>query len=194
MLTYSLVYTPSSGWEVDVPKYLCSDNRIHIRLKDFNSPQIIRGFEAKLTYLISYLFHFCYHPNIVGNPDQKTLLKGFNESSYVQELYGVLITYVADRKFKGIKITPNYNKKRCTYFGEVDVNCFPFDRGEELKQRGHLKDFLHYLHDLSLIEYLFNDEIELYIHPEKQVKENKFIRKMKKKTSRYVESDRIELW
>ena len=55
-LTYSLIYTPKTITNYKA-KYVCSDCKVHIRLKDFNSPQIIRGFEAKLTYLISYIFH-----------------------------------------------------------------------------------------------------------------------------------------
>ena len=60
-LTCSVLYTPSKNdlaIDSDNLKYLCRDNKIHIRFRDYNKKQVIRGFESKLTYLLTYLMNY----------------------------------------------------------------------------------------------------------------------------------------
>ena len=60
-LTCSILYTPSVSrikTNIDNLKYICRDNKIHIRFKDYNKKQVIKGVEAKLTYLITYLMNY----------------------------------------------------------------------------------------------------------------------------------------
>ena len=39
MLTYSVIYTPDLTTDTGI-NYVCSDNKIHIRFRDFNKPQV----------------------------------------------------------------------------------------------------------------------------------------------------------
>ena len=56
-LSYSLVYTPDTATS-ELTNPVCSDKRIHIRFRDFNKPQMISGFERKLTYLMTALMNY----------------------------------------------------------------------------------------------------------------------------------------
>ena len=74
-MAYSLVYSPDINPFDGELKFICSDNRIHFRFRDFQRNEHIQGFEKKLIYLMEYLFNFCYKPSLNTNtPFEKEYL------------------------------------------------------------------------------------------------------------------------
>ena len=128
-LTYSLIYTPELS-QTSTVNYVCSDDKIHIRFRDFNKPQMVKGFEKKLTYLMAYLMNFSYITKLFDICDQKTIINALLDAKDVKLIYNVLHY---DRKidFKTFKLTCNYNKKeKCVAFGELDQGAFPLEYDE----------------------------------------------------------------
>ena len=54
---YALLYIPDLDTNAENINFVCSDNKIHFRFKDFIRPECIQGFEKKLTYLMTYLIN-----------------------------------------------------------------------------------------------------------------------------------------
>lgn len=180
-LTYSLIYTPS----LENTKYLdfiCFDNKIHFRFKDFNKEQRIIGFEKKLTYLMCYLFNFEFVDNI--NLSTNENLKKFYKMDDVIEIYEIIRETLLNPKFKGFKAYINYKRfNKTAYFGELDKDCFPLLKDEGVYKKGSLKTFLNLL-NIDLKNYLFNDAYSILIHKNKnEVINEKFINKQNKKES-----------
>ena len=195
-LVYSLVYTPLvKDWEENHPKYTCSDNKIRIRLKDYNSSQLIEGFQAKLTYLISYLMNYCYLPRILTRSDNQTLLEDFLKTPDIRKINFAIRDFTGDEKYKGLKLCKNYNRKsNIKFFGDVDISCFPIEEENGIERAGNLALFLSNLGGIPLISYLFNDNYKLYIHETKPQKTSKFLRKQLRKEQNNSQVDLIELW
>lgn len=176
-LTYSLIYTPSLVKEQEFNP-VCSDKRIHIRFRDFDKPQVIAGFEKKLTYLLTYLMNFSPLLSLNDVWDTKTILKAFQELSDVQAICNSL-RLDKHLEFKEFKVRVNYNRKDVTKpFGKVSASVFP---GIVDAARGSLDGFLSQLH-LSLIDYLFDDRYSILLHEvEKNNLNEKFINKALRK-------------
>ena len=181
MLTWNVIYNYipnySDNWVWNYPKYTCYDNKVHIRLRDFNSNQVIKGFEAKLTYLLAYILHF----NLLSDKEYKTkniirILQDLSETEEVEKIKLCIRKFTNDSNFKGLKISKNYNKGNLIDLGEVDNNCFPVSSSDN-----SIENFLSKLHINTLSEYLFNDSYKIVIKEEKQLKDNKFTRKQLKK-------------
>jgi len=178
-LTYSLIYTPKTSTNYKA-KYVCSDCKVHIRLKDFNSPQIIRGFEAKLTYLISYIFHSNQCSNI------EDFMK-LNDVWILNSQLGEKLVLLNDYKYKGLKILKNYNKQDyINEYGEIDLDCFP------VLNKNSLKTFINTFKITDIISFLLDDSYQIIIHKQREIRENKFNRKQTKIQNK--KSDLIELW
>ena len=181
-LTYSIFYTPS--WDPlshNELNYVCSDNKIHIRFRDFDNEQVISGFERKLTYLLTYLMNYSYLPSIIGKYDDKTLIKNFSKSLDVLQVTHAIDLYISDRKSKGIKLKVNYKKSKCLPFGSVNKDCFPLNMKDDVIEVGSLKAFLNKL-KINLDEYLFNDSYIIILRENKRKDvNNKFINKQAKK-------------
>jgi hypothetical protein len=196
-LTYSIYYTPSKNpMAHNDLNYVCSDNRIHIRFRDFNKEQIIGGFEKKLTYLVTYLMNYSYLPSIIGKYDTKTLIKNFLKTDDIQHVISAIAVYNGLHKFKGLKLTANYRKKECLPFGDVDKDCFPLNSQDGIIAVGSLKEFLEKLR-IDLIEYLFNDSYFIILRENKEKAiNNKFINKQAKKLERTRDPnlELVELW
>lgn len=178
-LTYSLIYTPSLK-NTNYLDFICFDNKIHFRFKDFNKEERITGFEKKFTYLISYLFNFEYVWNINLNLEDN--LKAFYRLEDVVQIYEVVRETILDSKFKGFKAYINYKRSdEAACFGEVDKDCFPLIKEENVYKKGSLKTFLTIL-NVDLKNYLFNDGYSILIHKNKnKVINEKFIKKQNKK-------------
>lgn len=178
-LTYSLIYSPSLK-NINYLDFICFDNKIHFRFKDFNKEERIIGFEKKFTYLMCYLFNFEYVWN--SNLSLEDNLKAFYRLKDVSEIYEVIKETMPDSKFKGFKAYPNYkrfNKVAC--FGELDKDCFPLIKEENVYKKGSLKTFLTVL-NIDLKNYLFNDAYSILIHKSiNKVINEKFIKKQNKK-------------
>lgn len=193
-LTYSLVYTP------DFPRTaafnpICSDKKIHIRLRDFDKPQIIKGFERKLAYLITYLINYgdLSLVSMLNLCDQKTILKAFLENEDMKQLYRT-IKYEKQIDFKSFVVKANYKKSEHVAFGNVLRSVFPitYDKFGAPKE-GSLKTFLEKL-KLTLLEYLFDDSYSIIIHKVSTQELNaKYINKENRKVNKLL-SDFEKLW
>jgi hypothetical protein len=90
-ITYCLVYKPDLK-PISLPNLTCRDKNIHIRLKNYNKPEVIAGAINKLTYLLVYLFQYCYIPTIfktneISNTDKiEEALVGFNKSKDINNI------------------------------------------------------------------------------------------------------------
>lgn len=196
-LTYSIYYTPSYDLkEHNDINYICSDNKIHIRFRDYNKEEIISGFEKKLTYLLTYLMNYSYLPKTVGNYDTKVLMDNFLKTDDVLEILNSISTYISAKVFKGFKLKANYKRSECLPFGCIDQDCFPLNCNDNIYETGSLKDFLEKL-KINLTEYLFNDSYMIIIRENKgKTVNNKFINKQNKKLEKLRDSklDLVELW
>lgn len=194
-LTYSIYYTPSSDNADTIINYICFDNKVHIRFRDFNSEMLIIGFEKKLSYLLTYLMNYSYLPKVIGVYDDTTLIETFLKSADVAAIYSSISNNTCGKVFKGIRLKPNYRKSHCESFGAVDVNCFPVRRINGITQTGDLQTFLSTL-KISLDEYLFNDSYMIILREDKKVDINKkFINRQNKKQRKLASDfDITELW
>lgn len=194
-LTYSIYYTPSADIDDGVINYICFDNKVHVRFRDFNSEMLIVGFEKKLSYLLTYLMNYSYLPKVIGVYDDKTLIDTFLKSSDVAAIYSSISNNSCGKTFKGIRLKPNYRKNDCQPFGKVDIKCFPIKIVDGIIQTGDLNTFLSTL-KISLDEYLFNDSYMIILREDKKLDINKkFINRENKKQSRVASDfDITELW
>ena len=182
-MAYSLVYSPEVNPSESEVRFICSDNKVHFRFKDFKRNEHVQGFEKKLIYLMEYLFNFCYKPSLTGDTpvEKEELLENFLQSSDVKTLNKILADNIPTNKFKGIKAYFNYNKKYdCKPFGDIDDNYFPS------KGQNSLLDFSCKLRlgDFGIRRFLFDDRYSILLHNDykdninKKFK-NKFINKSK---------------
>lgn len=192
MLTYSLLYTPEESENLGL-NYVCSDNKIHVRFRDFNRPQIIKGFERKLTYLMTYLINYSSTNELFGHCSDKTLINAFMETEEVKKIFNS-IKYDKGIDFKSFRFTPNYKRKEnAVAFGNLNSLVFPLNYDEFNRPLTTTLDtFLNKL-KISLLEYLFNDSYSIVIHEldENRIDE-KFINKALRKANKT--SDYVELW
>ena len=138
MLTYSILYTPEERENPGI-NYVCSDNKIHVRFRDFNSPQVIKGFEKKLTYLMAYLMNYSFTSELFGHCNEKTIINALLESKDVKTIYDV-IKYDMQIDFKAFRLTPNYKRKaEAKPFGDLFDLAFPLKYDEF--QNNHLNSF-----------------------------------------------------
>lgn len=204
-LTCSLLYTPSQGesyMENNNLKYICKDNKIHIRFRDYNKKEIIKGVESKLTYLLTYLMNYWYLPQVIQKYDSNKLIEDFLNTSVINKLIIQLRLFLNDSNFKGFKLKKNYKRKEFKNFGELNLNCFPSHnikehKKNEIEKIGSLDLFLEYFNLTDIITYLFDDSIRIIIHEEEKDKVTKFDRKQLRKynkidsKSKYKE---LDLW
>lgn len=182
-LTCSVLYTPSKNElaiDSDNLKYLCKDNKIHIRFRDYNKKQVIRGFESKLTYLLTYLMNYWYLPQVIQKYDSDKLIEDFLETKEITKLVLNLNLFLNTANFKGLKLSKNYKRKNSKDFGDTLLECFPSHK-DEVEKIGGIDLFLEYFNFNNLLDYLFNDGIILIIHEELKEDITKFDRKQIRK-------------
>lgn len=194
-LTYSIYYTPDADNANEAINYICFDNKVHVRFRDFNSEMLIIGFEKKLSYLLTYLMNYSYLPKVIGMYDNATLIDTFLKSSDVVAIYTSIRNNTCGKTFKGIKLKSNYRKNACEPFGKVNIKCFPTKVVDGVVQTGDLSTFLTTL-KISLDEYLFNDSYVIILREDKKIDINKkFINRQNKKQSKIASDfDITELW
>lgn len=150
---------------------VCSDNQIHIRFKDYSNVKMIKGFEQKLTFLLTYLATKSI--NIYSSKDYTSVdkeLKSDDYISFIWDKYTLLLkntcaysTILDEIRRKlinfelDIKFSPLYrrNKKVSTWeqFGVVDKQlCYNYQSLDVT----NLTFFLNKL-GITLENYLFND-------------------------------------
>lgn len=198
MLTFTLNYTPHINFD-DKVNFVCSDNRIHFRFKDFNKEEFIVGFEKKLTYLMTYLFNYSYLPSVIPEnlqADKEILLNNFLKTNDVVQIMTTINTNILSTKFKGFRASFNYKKKGdINPFGEVVKDCFPLETEDEVVLKGSLQSFLT-IFRISLKDYLFNDAYTIQLSDIGDITaNNKFINKELKKLSKLNSMETfVELW
>lgn len=194
-LTYKYVFSPNEVKSdlLDI-NFLCHDNKVHIRLRDYTKAEVLKGFEAKLTYLITYLFNYNFLPKFVGKPDLKALLKNFNtKSDEMKELNEALRPYMQE-DFKGIKVTANYRKSgNFSPFGTLDPDFCPTLKDGKLMISTGLKFFLKSF-NTTLQDFLFNDAYEVILVVEKEkILYNKFKNRQERKKTK-GQTVEVSLW
>lgn len=192
-LTFSLCFEPNLESSKEI-SYVCYDNKIHIRFRDFYKPEIIAGFEKKLTYLITYLFNFSYKKTIIGNYSDKDLIDGFMHSTDMLELLKIL--KMCD-EIDGIKLSINYRKNpNDNTFGSIVENCYPKNMYDNINYIGGLESFLRSI-GLDLLVYLFDDRYYIQIKPPAPLQHvnKKFTNKLYRKQNKLISQPKlVELW
>ena len=131
----NLVYSFSiNRQDISDINFVCSDDRIHFRFKDYIKSEIIRGFEKKLTYLLSYLFNFDYKLKNTTNKPFKEVLNDFLHTSDIIYLTKIIEDNITYKNFKGLKGRVSYNKTNATQypFGKINKEYFPVDKEGEI--------------------------------------------------------------
>lgn len=194
MLTYSLNYTPSFKTNSEI-NFICSDNKIHVRLDNFYTEITIEGFEKKLTYLLTYLINYSYLPKVIGVEKESLLIETFLKTSDISAINEAIRKHFNFDNFKGLNLRKNYKKLNCNTFGLTDSNCFPLLYEENITQAGDLNTFLSIL-NISLDEYLFNDSYSIIIHEVSNKDMNKkFTQKQQRKINKSIQQNSfVELW
>lgn len=194
---YGIYYSPSNTNSDEIVNFVCFDNKIHIRFKDYNSEEVIVGFEKKLTYLLTYLMNYSYLSTLVGNYSDDEIINNFLTTKDVLEILDCIKLYINDIKIKGIKLNKNYNRKtNIKSFGDVNPECFPLYENDGIVRNGNLKLFLKTF-KITLNDYLFNDDYVILILKDKEINVNKkFIDRMNRRLSKVEESNFniTELW
>lgn len=183
-MNYKIVYNPmmddhTSSLDKGI-NFLCSDGKLHIRLRDYDHEEVISGFINKLTYFVTYLFQRMPHPeNVTNNIIEKFVKNDKSLSEFDSWLQSVFL--LIGQKYKGLKISRNYRKIQTSYSTPI---------GSFLPGSCPLKDGLTYgettffgdsLGMIPLEEFLLNESIDLVIT--KEVSKNnytKFVNKKKK--------------
>ena len=117
---YNLVIRLNKSSNSDV-NYLCKDNFIHIRLRDFgNKKEIISGLEDKLTFYVVWTLNKSLSQYLeediskITNKDKydelwNKVMNKYYESFEFQFINSILQIHYPN--MKGIKILPRYSKK-----------------------------------------------------------------------------------
>lgn len=194
-LVYSLIYMPSISSDKTI-NYLCSDNKVHIRLKKYGiKPEIISGFENKLSFLLTFsLNEFCNHFYM-----SKDLLRHVNENKNFKDIWLDIMKEFKTKYnsfgiddclsnnilyYEGLKILPIYYKKfKLTNALDLIGECYNLKN--KLFDDNPTKNFLDYFKLSSLDEYLFNDAIVIQISKKLKINNSKFINKSKHKIQHY---------
>ena len=169
-LTYHVLYSPEKTEKVNA-NYLCSDLKVHIRLRDYDHEEVISGVINKLTYLVTYLIQ---RGNLDRVDADKAIEKFVNNNADFDEV----VRAIGYR----IKVTKNYRKKGITNpLGSMGNGVCPMEDGYIY---GNLAFFLCKL-NLTLDEFLWNDAYEIVISKAKETNVyKKFLNKVSRKTSR----------
>jgi len=159
-LEFRITYAPCSGLPSNAvesgPDALCSDGRVHVRLRDYRREEVVRGFVGKLTYLASYLFQRC----AAG--------KGIDEFASMDESVRGLSTLVssayaeAGKRCRGIKFSRNYRRSDASASptGSFADGACPLKGGVSY---GDLAFFSDALGLMDLETFLLDDSVELSI-------------------------------
>ena len=197
-LSYRLIYYPETDKSSYI-NYWYSDNKVHFKFLNINKKVILKGFEQKLNYLMTYLFNFSFAPTILRfNTSQdseqvKFLVKEFINSPEIKEVNDIVSWKIGDCDFKGFKVL--LNKKTTNLFGELPFSCAPLDISKNgLVSKGSLSLFLRKL-KVDLVNFLFDDGYILEIYNcKKDLKINdKFIKKTTKKHNK-ITANVNSLW
>lgn len=186
---YKLVRRYDTQAEFSSVNYLCKDNYVHVRLRRYGDKQMhISGFEAKLTFLLTFLINKVANDilsisMIKMSEDREkyqviwnSCLDCLKTTKEYKDIECVLSTVM--RNYKGIKILPMYSlkhgaKNAFDLLGEcVDS---PFSKMTDVFDCGDIYGFG------DIVDFLFNNNVEVYIENKTIIDDSKFIRKYAEK-------------
>lgn len=162
-------------------KLTCNDNKIHIKLSNFNNPQIIEGFEQKLSFLITILLQIIYglkYQNCYTKESFNYFTSNFSHTA----IYNIIVDSIKnmDSTCCGIKIN-RCILKNSKMTGEVQDNIInplmEYYSGSDL-----IIKFLSIFKVDTLYEYLFNNSYKIIISDKVNIinKYKKFVNKYDK--------------
>lgn len=196
--TYSVCYYPEiANTNKYKLKLTCFDKRIHVKLKDYNKPRKLIGFENKLNYLISYLLHYQYLSKTKNLSKNEDLLLKFSKTPDILEILKVIQQYAIEHDILGISI--KYVNKENKY-GNLYHPYFPLDFDENYNyDKRYTYDLEYFLNKLniSIYDYLFNDKYIIILGKNiKNTANNKFMKKQIKHQKRLndIDLDTVNLW
>ena len=183
-LTYKIVYSPSESFKSTRVNLLCADDKVHIRLREYDHEEVIHGFIEKLTYVITYLLSKYEYTEETAD----IILKKFSEKDWS---FFEVNDAVTGGLFgcKGIKISKCYRKIKQAHknlLGKFSLGTCPVSSNISIST---LSDEFRML---SVKEFLFNDAIDIVITKKKPNKDSysKFIKKESRvKTPKSVKKD-----
>lgn len=186
-LSYRLIFSPNEAQKPVYAKYTCWDNKLHIRYRDFDRPEVISGFMDKLTYLITYVTNkkVLYETLNEADRDSHDFKAFWNK--YVAKVYEsndfktlVRAVKVSVPECEGIELSKNYRKnaygEALLQFGSLKVGTYPADENDRGSLEDILREIFHFAYagkDVNtyqfftaceLQQFLFDDRytIELY--------------------------------
>ena len=191
-LIYKVVYTPNKDTKTlaidsDI-NFLCSDKKLHIRLRDYDHEEVISGFINKLTYVITYLIQRCD----VGTKSDDEIISNFvkndtdfkNIDAFLQQVFSS-----RGLDYRGIKISKSYRKVKTsknTLGSFKEGTCY-------LEDNCKFGDFTFLTNSLGLdfVAFLLNDAVDLVITKDSLNNSytkfvNKKLRKVNKNKLEYI--------
>lgn len=174
----------------------CFDNKIHIRLRNFESSDVIAGFESKLTFTLEYFLalfiksfpSYSVDFNIKDNNDAtkqyifSKYINEFKQSDAFKEIYNDLNTVV---DFIDIDIKPLYSKKfqttKVSQFGNI------LDIVDENLLTNNVRDFTNSFNKESIKSFILDDSVSLLITEVNEDNPNeKYLNKNARKIAREI--------
>lgn len=199
-LDYKLVYTPrletyDSVFDRDVNLF-CKDNKIHIRLRDYDSEEVISGFINKLTFLVTYLINCQWKLNIVAADSDQAIIDCFVERSKEAKTLIETIRDASNNASAGLHVLPNYRKiSKYSKLGSININYKDILQVTDGVVTSGSLDFILNKLRVSLTTFLLDDAYELVI-TKKEPTVNLYS-KYSNKTSKQKETkseDLVSLW
>lgn len=190
LLTYKIVYTPNKDTKQSIldnsVNFLCSDDKIHIRLRDYDHEEVIHGFIDKLTYAITYLFQRA----VIQEPITNNIIeKVVNSDDSLKILNDWVVSLF--KGCKGLKVSKNYRKikkNKETPLGSFLPGTCPLINDVSY---GDIQFLNRAWNILEFYDILLNDAIDIVITKDvsKSCYEkftNKQVRKVKKNKLEYI--------
>lgn len=190
-MTYKIVYNPTTDDSTPVTSknisFICSDDKIHLRLRDYDHEEVIHGFINKLTYVVTYLFQRAVISDELTNNIFEKFVNS-DESLKKIEMWLKSIYLANGKTLKGLKISRNYRKIKVphsTPLGSFLPGTCPLKDGLSYGDLNFLQDTLRFI---PLEELILNDSLDIVISKD-VVKDSytKFVNKSKK-----VKKDKLE--
>lgn len=138
---------------------LCRDKKIHVRLQDYDKPMIIAGFEDKLEFLITWLFH-----KETSMYFTKGEIDKFMQLDSVEHIRRELLNGIFDAKsYDCLKVGLCYKKNRNINYTTGFMPSQFYNMDGCLNTDDDIRQFLSIVDSKTILGFLLNDAIELSI-------------------------------
>ena len=165
-MIYKIVYNPTTEDSTPVTSknisFICSDDKIHLRLRDYDHEEVIHGFINKLTYVVTYLFQRA----VISDELTDNIFEKFvnsDESLKKIEMWLKSIYLANGKTLKGLKISRNYRKIKksvATPLGSFITGTCPLKDGITY---GDIDFFASSLNFIPIEELILNDSLDIVI-------------------------------